>query len=649
MTRTLFRALAVAALGSLAASALIVLVYARAPRLTFSMNTDPPPIVRGLYPVERDPSGAGFAWTGERLQVSFPGLDRDHEWTFVLRVRGGRQDPSTLPEIAVDVDGVTRAAFRVANTVTEHRVPLPVAPGRASGASIAVRVSNTFVPGPNDARSLGVVVEALRLDPPPEGVPVVPMRALGAAALAGAIFGAAFGIIGLTADRAVIAVVALAAAQAAALTHGAGPYAAWLDRLPALALWIAGGLALLVSLVRSRLPRDTAAVDRFFAVPGLFAGRIRNTALFAAVFTAAVVYLKLLVLLHPDMPIGDALFQTHRFEWVRAGRWFFTSEAPGGYQFPYAVGLYVFSLPFAQFVTGKAGLMMMLRIVVCVADAIAGALLYPAVSRATGNRLAGALAVAAFHLLPLNLQVQTVGNLTNAFAQALFVIALLLIVPGFGPGHRWRLAAALTVAAAAAMLSHTSTFAILTAVLVLAAGTLYVRGEPAARERAIPVLVAVTVAAGLAVLLYYGRFGDTYAAMADRIGTELGQPAAATDPGGRSMGQRAALVPYYLGVYYGWPLLLLAGFGLVTTARGRDALTLIVLAWLGACAGFLVLGVLTPVDLRHYLAAFPAVAILAGRGAAWAWGHGVPARVATGALLGASIAVAVRHWLGALT
>ena len=148
------------------------------------------------------------------------------------------------------------------------------------------------------------------------------------------------------------------------------------------------------------------------------------------------------------MPIGDALFQAHRFEWVRDGSWFFTSIAPGGYQFPYAIGLYVAALPFDEYVRGTYGFMALLRILVAVVDTAAGVLLYPAIvgslsdpadaaerpqgiagpGRAPDIRLAGAVAVGLYHLLPLNFQVQTVGNLTNAFGQSLFAISLALIV-----------------------------------------------------------------------------------------------------------------------------------------------------------------------------------------------------------------------------
>ena len=61
-------------------------------------------------------------------------------------------------------------------------------------------------------------------------------------------------------------------------------------------------------------------------------------------------------------------------------------------------------------------------------------------------------------------------------------------------------------------------------------------------------------------------------------------------------------------------------------ARGRaaDRLTLALGGWILSCGLFLVIGVLTPVDMRHYLAAIPAIAIAAGSGAAWAWHDGWP-------------------------
>ena len=80
---------------------------------------------------------------------------------------------------------------------------------------------------------------------------------------------------------------------------------------------------------------------------------LRNTARFVAAFSAGALFLKLLVLLHPDMPIGDAMFHAHRFQGVLGGNLYFTSIAPGSYSFPYPPGLYVFAAPFAGLVRAR--------------------------------------------------------------------------------------------------------------------------------------------------------------------------------------------------------------------------------------------------------------------------------------------------------
>ena len=72
-----------------------------------------------------------------------------------------------------------------------------------------------------------------------------------------------------------------------------------------------------------------------------------------------------------------------------------------------------------------------------------------------------------------------------------------------------------------------------------------------------------------------------------------------------------------------------------------------------SCLVFLVIGILTPVDMRYYLASVPALAIAAGFGAAWAWSggpgsHEVPWRVAAAVFLAAAISTGVHSWWAAL-
>jgi hypothetical protein len=146
------------------------------------------------------------------------------------------------------------------------------------------------------------------------------------------------------------------------------------------------------------------------------------------------------------------------------------------------------------------------------------------------------------------------------------------------------------------------------------------------------VIVATLLATALAIGLYYAHFGDTYRAEFSRIRTET--VSAAPDAGGRDVATRARSVPRYLGSYLGLGALLLATFGTRDLYRrgARDRLTLTTAGWALSCLAFLAIGILTPVDMRHYLASIPAVAIAGAAGASALWRQR-PTRAAAIALL----------------
>ena len=222
--------------------------------------------------------------------------------------------------------------------------------------------------------------------------------------------------------------------------------------------------------------------------------------------TASALFLKLLVLLHPNMPAGDAMFHAHRFQGVLGGHLYFTSIAPGGYSFPYAPGLYVFASLFSGLVRRGAGDMALLRIITCSVDAVAGLLLYAIVAKAWDNRLAAAMSVAIYHLIPLDFAVLTTGNLTNAFAQSVAVGALALM----GSAAATPAATALlALALAVAYMSHTSTLAIVFVATLAIAVLFWWRGGPALRSSVSAIAFATLGAAAVAVVLYYAHFMDT--------------------------------------------------------------------------------------------------------------------------------------------
>jgi hypothetical protein len=375
---------------------------------------------------------------------------------------------------------------------------------------------------------------------------------------------------------------------------------------------------------------------------------LRNTARFVLAFSAAALLLKLLVLLHPDMPIGDTLFQAHRFQDVLAGKLLFTSIAPGNYLFPYAPGLYVVSSLFSGLVPRGLPDMALLRVVTVSTDAIVGALLYGLIARGRGDRLAGACAVALYHLLPLDFGVLGTGNLTNAFAQSLSVAALAMMGGTALTLRRRALLVGFVLVVTAAFLSHTSTFAILSVACFLTAILFWWRGGIASRPQALAILAGLAIAIVLAVGLYYGHFIETYRTQLARIGAETA--AAAPDAGGRGMSVRLAAVPRYLWLYFGLPGIFLAACGIWATWRQplTDRLTLALQGWAFACVLFLVIGVVTPVDMRYYLAAIPVVAAAGGLGASAAWSAGGLLRGLCAAFLIWALVSGVVGWWAAI-
>jgi hypothetical protein len=630
MTNAIGRAVAAGMLAALFGAAAVSLFYVWHPALAIEFDRDLPRNVTGFYPSERDDaSGLTFAWTSAEAVLRLPSLDRHVAWTLDLRMRGGRPADAGNPDVTIMADGLPITTHHSARDFEDVRVIIPARPARR-GLVVTLHNSTTFVPGPSDPRPLGVMVDRLALTP--DGIVLVPRPALAGAAISSAAMGAAIALLGVTAGSAIGGAVLLSVGAAAIVARGFGPFTDYPNTVIRLGICIAIVLA-----------ASSIAVQYGRRKP------LRNTARFAAAFSASALFLKLLVLLHPNMPVGDAMFHAHRFQGVLGGNLYFTSIAPGGYSFPYPPGLYVLASAFAGFVRRGAADMALLRIIACAADAAAGLLLYTIVVKGWGHRLAAAMAVAIYHLIPVDLAVLTTGNLTNAFAQSIAVAALGLMSSDVVRLDRWIGTASLALVLTAAYLSHTSTLAILFVATIATAALFWLRGGPPLRSPAAAIAIATIAAAVLAVAVYYVHFLDTYRAEFARIGHETAT--AASDAGGHTIGDRVRLVPYYLGLYIGAPVLLFAFLGAVELSLRRtgDRLTLTLAGWTLSCVAFLALGILTPVDMRYYLAAVPVIAIAAAYGAAWAWIDGWPLhrtmwRVTAAIFLAGTISMGFHNW-----
>jgi hypothetical protein len=630
VSRRLVSAAAAALLGALFGIAWLALFCVTSPALSIDFAVDPPRLVSGVYPAEYDvATGLTFAWTRREMALRLPGLDRRVGWSVEIRLRGARANAADNPQLYFFVDGVRVDDHQSQTDFTTVKLALPPRPERRRGALIAMQASTTLTPGPQDPRTLGVMLDFITLRP--DGIALPPAEAMTGAALSGAALGGAIGLLGVTPGLAIAAAVLLAAAQAVVIGRGLARLMDLSDRSARLATVI-GACLVLIATATEQIRRQP----------------LRNTARFAAAFTAGALFLKLLVFLHPAMPIGDAMFQAHRFQAVLGGSYYFTSIAPGDYLFPYAPGLYVTASPFAGLVRGEEGNMILLRVVVLAADAAVAILLYAVVARSWGDRRAAAFATALYQLIPLDFQIAAGGTLTNAFAQSLAVGVLAITAAPWVRLERPLSIVVLVAAFLAAFLSHTSTFAILSVTAVIVAIVFAARGGPVLRSPALAVAIAGGLAVLLAVVVYYAHFIETYRTEFARIGKETAT--AAADAGGRSISYRAAMVPHYLRLYFGVPSLVLMALGTFHLWRrgARDRLSLTVGAWALTCTLFLVVGVLTPVDMRYYVAALPAVAIASAAAASNWWEAGGARRAAATVLLAWAAWIGVGTWVGTL-
>ncbi len=617
------RVLTMTALGAALGAAALAAVFSATATIVLTFDTDPPRLVSGVFPAERDAAtGLTFAWTGSNMGIRLPDLDRRREWNLSVRVRAARENPATNPTLSFHADGLQLSTHPTTAQFDTIHVLIPRRPQRPRGAVLRMDVSSTVVPGPADTRALGVMLDEVTIAP--NGVVMPPLDALVGAALAvAALNGAMALLIPVSAGAAFALVVSIG--QAAMLARGFGPYTAYPGAAARVGICVGLGTALVATL----------------ALRG--GARLPAAARFVTAFSAGGLFLKLLVLLHPQMPVGDAMFHAHRFQGVLAGNLYFTSIAPGNYTFPYPPGFYLFAAAFSKAVARGAADMNLLRVVAVTVDVLAAAALYLAGARKWSAPWTGAAAVVLYHMLPLSFRIFTVGNLTNAFAQSVAVIAFVTMAVCDMNRRRSASIAGLTFVLAAAFMSHTSTFPILFCACVLVAIMFRFNHDDESRQASGALLIATCLAVGLAVALYYAHFGATYRAEFSRIRAETVQTA--PDAGGRGIGARARSVPMYVHAYFGSGAIALAAAGAwaVYRRRRRDRLTLTAAGWAVACLMFLAVGVLTPVDMRYYLAALPALAVAGAAGAAALWSLRTAGRIAAIALL------ALVCWTGVIT
>jgi hypothetical protein len=577
---------------------------------------------RGLYPTEHTPDGAPFAWASGRVRLLIPQLDRGAARELRLRVRSGRDDRSPPASIRVAVDGVEAPPATVGSQWQEIGVLVPAARGR--GATITLDTQDTFVPGPNDPRALAFIVDRLTLDA--RGEKLTPSAGtLIAVAVFAAGVALAVACCLLPAWIACAAGIAAGAAATLLVVCDAAFLGAYPSRLTPLAVGVVASAAL-ASLAASRASPEMQSGWRA-----------------AAVIAIAGTAIKLAVFLHPNSPIGDGMFHVHRAQAVRAGQYIFTSITPRPfYEFPYPVGLYLAAQPFWDAVPDRV---MLLRGITLVTDALVALALFAAAGVRWGAA-AGVIVTAVAIAVPVVTQSVSTANLTNVFGQSCFSLSVAWIGCHLSGRRASVGAVGSVVLLSAAYLSHFSTAAIgIPAAIAIAVAVAGAR-DPAESRQWKWIAATVAVAMVLSYAIYYSRFHEVYARTWSRVGQEGADTSFVATLAEHSE-NKAVTLSRFLLANYGWGALLLAAVGAFTAIRRdwRDGWTLVLAAVGVVCGAFLLLGALTPIEMRANLAVHPVLVCFAALGCSGLWATG---RIGLRAVAMVAMAAIVWHGAGAL-
>jgi hypothetical protein len=583
---------------------------------------------RGFFATEIDQDERQYTWTSEGIRLVVPYLDRSQAHELALTLAAGRAEGAPLPTITPAVDGVAGSPVEIPNSFTTLRVAIPAT--SSTRAVVTLRVTPTFDPGPHDERMLGVIVRELRLTPA-TGAFMPSLAVAGWLAVAVGALAAGLLLCGL---QGLVAAAVLSVSTAVivwlTLLDGAflGPFVDALVQVGVVALTL--GLAVFAARSRAAQVPDWAV-----ALGLILAGTV----------------IKLAIVSHPQITVGDGVFQVHRAHMVRGGQYFFTSITPRPFfEFPYAVGLYVTAMPFWSWFPRELDQLWLLRTVVLVADGLAGFALFGVARRAWPASPAALLVAGLWPLARAPFEALCNANLTNAFGQSVFGLAMAGLAWTAIGGRAWAVVAAgATGVLAASFLSHFSTLSVGVPLVGIVATLLLVGGRPEVRWKGAWIAVACLLAVGLSYAVYYRHFGEVYRQTVERVMSdapvETTGSSIAASPG-------VKLQRWLTGGSddYGLPgaplaVATIAGAVLLWRNRRRDPWTLVLGGWLAIWVGFTALGILTSVQMRVNLAAAPMFVCVGAYaiGQLFARGPGARAVAIAGALL---IAVdGMRLWL----
>ena len=435
--------------------------------------------------------GRRFRWTRGTSEIDFPGIGRGA--TAIDLLLSGSTNPN--PDVTILANDAPIATLHLTPDFRAYHVEAP-ATVMTHGSLELTFAATPFQPR-GDRRTLGIVVQEVRLHAPGHGLVLPPAR-IALSLWVGIVCAAlALLIAGLGGAAACAGAAIVAASMAAFLVWNRiflTPDAGGVVRAGVLMIAVAAAIRLLVPPLSRRLGLPTTARD------------VR----WLAVIAAFVLALRFAGVLHPDIIVGDLTFHVHRFEDIAVRHTLILpveSKEFGGRTILYAPTPYLAMLPLSWVIHDRV---LMLFLFALGIDALRFCIIWYVARRVTDDLTAANLVVLVMGLVPVGWIVYSWGIFANIFAEGMLTLLFALLILAYdrlaGP-RRWWWCALFAAVICLTLLAHVGVFVLTTLTVML-----YLLGRVAQNllrhERpwangVIPFMVAGLAAAAIAFALFY--------------------------------------------------------------------------------------------------------------------------------------------------
>ena len=513
---------------------------------SLALGTDDAFALSGMEPRENQIGGGALRWTRPRALFRFEGLGPGAV-AIALEIRSHRT------EVTLTANGARIGTLRPGEREFTSSILL-------SGATLDFGLETEGFEA--SGRSLGTQFVSLVVTREP-----TPKR--GAAAVPSRVWLALAAVLVVSASSAVIS--------------GLGAWGIVLPPLALLLLVVPAGLWRSSWLFECAAAIAGATVVSAMVSAGARGSTAMRSCLHACLFAAVLVHGVL-----PPSPLvvqGDVQLHGNKLAEVARGNAFPTTRTDHKppFEIPYGFSFYGLLTPFA---TPGASNVPVVRYGAAAFSALSVVALAFLVGRRSACFAAAATLLWAF--TPVNLKTMGYGNLSNVFAQAIFV--LFLVASASMPAGRFK-TLVLTLLAALSATAHLSSFIVLAALLVVSFAFASERHSATFK----PLFAGVALAG-----VYFATFLPLIASQASRLLGERGGSSGVLDPW---------RLPNQVVASLGWPLLgllilssLVAGFRWILPLSRSLLATGVILA---------VAALVSPVEVRYLLALLPLLSILA--------------------------------------